>query len=113
METKMLRWTAGITRLDRIRNYTVQDRFGVAPVAEKMHEARLRWYSHDLRGKDYSVRMQLNKTVVKLLGPGLILVGIPTLSIEERDGVRQTRPSTAILEAKQFGLKEPRAGVQI
>ncbi|VDO64135.1 unnamed protein product [Heligmosomoides polygyrus] len=52
METKMLRWTAGITRLDRVRNNTTRQRFGVAPIAEKLREARLRWYSHILRAND-------------------------------------------------------------
>ncbi|VDP38831.1 unnamed protein product [Heligmosomoides polygyrus] len=42
METKMLRWTAGATRMDRIRNDAVRQKFGVAPIAEKMREARLR-----------------------------------------------------------------------
>ncbi|VDP00620.1 unnamed protein product [Heligmosomoides polygyrus] len=38
METKMLRWTAGVTRLDRVRNDTIRQRFGVV---EKLREARL------------------------------------------------------------------------
>ncbi|VDO26973.1 unnamed protein product [Heligmosomoides polygyrus] len=54
METKMLRWTAGVTRLDRIRNDVIRQKFGIAPMADKMGEARLRWYC--LRGKDDSVR---------------------------------------------------------
>ncbi|PIO71715.1 hypothetical protein TELCIR_06381, partial [Teladorsagia circumcincta] len=33
MVTKMLRWTAGVTRLDHIRNDTI--RFDVAPIADK------------------------------------------------------------------------------
>ncbi|VDO89687.1 unnamed protein product [Heligmosomoides polygyrus] len=44
METKMLRWTAGVTRMDRIRNEAIRQKFGVAPIADKMREARLRWY---------------------------------------------------------------------
>ncbi|PIO64310.1 hypothetical protein TELCIR_14067 [Teladorsagia circumcincta] len=56
METKMLRWTAGVTRLDRIRNDDIRERFGVAPIADKMREARLRWYGHVLRRSDESVR---------------------------------------------------------
>ncbi|VDO22667.1 unnamed protein product [Heligmosomoides polygyrus] len=51
METMMLRWTAGVTRMDRIRNDAIQQKFGVAPIADKMREARLRWYGHVLRGK--------------------------------------------------------------
>ncbi|VDO35114.1 unnamed protein product [Heligmosomoides polygyrus] len=56
METKMQRWTAGVTRMDRIRNDAIRQKFGVAPIADKMREARLRWYGHVLRGKEDSVR---------------------------------------------------------
>ncbi|VDO23272.1 unnamed protein product [Heligmosomoides polygyrus] len=30
METKILRWTAEVTRLDRVRNETIRQRFGIA-----------------------------------------------------------------------------------
>nr|CDJ95465.1 RNA-directed DNA polymerase (reverse transcriptase) domain containing protein [Haemonchus contortus] len=56
METKMLRWTAGVTRLDRISNDAIRERFGVAPIVDKMREARLRWYGHVLRADEGSVR---------------------------------------------------------
>ncbi|VDO86609.1 unnamed protein product [Heligmosomoides polygyrus] len=56
METKMLRWMAGVTRLDRIRNEAIRQKFGVTPIADKMREARLRWHGHVLRGKEDSVR---------------------------------------------------------
>ncbi|VDP02886.1 unnamed protein product [Heligmosomoides polygyrus] len=46
METKMQRWTAGVTRMDRIRNDVIRQKFGIAPIADKMREARLRWYGH-------------------------------------------------------------------
>ncbi|PIO62574.1 hypothetical protein TELCIR_15863, partial [Teladorsagia circumcincta] len=55
METKMLRWTAGVTRLDHIRNDTIRKRLGVAPIADKLREARLRWYGHVLRANDVTV----------------------------------------------------------
>ncbi|VDO90714.1 unnamed protein product [Heligmosomoides polygyrus] len=42
-EMKMLRWTAGVTRMDCIRNDAIRQKFGVAPIADKMREARLRW----------------------------------------------------------------------
>ncbi|VDP34982.1 unnamed protein product [Heligmosomoides polygyrus] len=42
METKMLRWTAGVMRMDRTRNDAIQQKFGVVPIADKMREARLR-----------------------------------------------------------------------
>ncbi|VDP10426.1 unnamed protein product [Heligmosomoides polygyrus] len=65
METKMLRWTAGVTRMDRIRNDVIRQKFGVAPIADKMGDVRLRWYGHVLRGKEDSVRkIGLNFEVV-------------------------------------------------
>ncbi|VDP00672.1 unnamed protein product [Heligmosomoides polygyrus] len=65
METKMLRWTAGVTRMDRIRNEAIRQKFAFAPIADKMREARLRWYGHVLRGKEDSVRkIDLNFEVI-------------------------------------------------
>ncbi|VDP04025.1 unnamed protein product [Heligmosomoides polygyrus] len=55
METRMLRWTAGVTRLDRVRNDTIRQRFGIVPIADKLREARLRWYGHVLRANDDTV----------------------------------------------------------
>ncbi|VDP01171.1 unnamed protein product [Heligmosomoides polygyrus] len=52
----MLRWTTGVTRMDRIRNDAIRQKFGVVPIADKMREGRLRWYGHVLRGKEDSVR---------------------------------------------------------
>nr|CDJ91957.1 endonuclease-reverse transcriptase HmRTE-e01 [Haemonchus contortus] len=65
METKMLRWTVKVTRLDRISNDAIRERFAlmaslpirsVAPIVDKMREARLQWYGHTLRAKSNSVR---------------------------------------------------------
>ncbi|VDP49862.1 unnamed protein product [Heligmosomoides polygyrus] len=56
METKMLRWTAGVTRMDSIRNDAIRQKFGVAPIPDKMREARLRWYGQVLRAKEDNVR---------------------------------------------------------
>ncbi|VDP02630.1 unnamed protein product [Heligmosomoides polygyrus] len=56
METKVPRWKAGVTRLDRVRNDAIRQRFGVAPIAEKLREARLGWYGHALRANDDTVR---------------------------------------------------------
>ncbi|VDO89286.1 unnamed protein product [Heligmosomoides polygyrus] len=51
METKMLRWTVGVIRMDRIRNDAIRQKYVAVPIAEKMREALLRWYGHVLRGK--------------------------------------------------------------
>ncbi|EYC01521.1 hypothetical protein Y032_0106g3740 [Ancylostoma ceylanicum] len=55
METKMLRWTAGITRADRIRNEKIRERFGIAPIADKLPETQLRWYRHVLRANEDTI----------------------------------------------------------
>ncbi|VDP47676.1 unnamed protein product [Heligmosomoides polygyrus] len=56
MEAKMLRWTVGVTRLDRVCNDTIRQWFGVVPISDKLREARLRWYNHVLRANDDTVR---------------------------------------------------------
>ncbi|VDO70203.1 unnamed protein product [Heligmosomoides polygyrus] len=63
--TTMLRWMAGVTRMDRIRNDVIRQKFGVAPIADRMREVRLRWYGHVLRGKEDSVgKIGLNFEVI-------------------------------------------------
>ncbi|VDO22513.1 unnamed protein product [Heligmosomoides polygyrus] len=57
METKMLRWTAGVMRLYQVHNDSIRQSFGVTPIFEKMREARLRWYGHALRANNDTVRM--------------------------------------------------------
>ncbi|EYC37749.1 hypothetical protein Y032_0768g2191 [Ancylostoma ceylanicum] len=55
MDMKMLRWMAGITLLDSTCNEDVRQRFGVAPITDKLRQARLRWYGHVLRADNDSV----------------------------------------------------------
>uniref|UniRef100_A0A0A9E4J2 Uncharacterized protein n=2 Tax=Arundo donax TaxID=35708 RepID=A0A0A9E4J2_ARUDO len=43
---RMLRWTCGHTRRDRVRNDDIHDRLGVAPIEEKLVQHRLRWFEH-------------------------------------------------------------------
>ena len=42
----MLHWMSGKTRRDKIRNDTIRERVGVAPIVEKLVENRLRWFGH-------------------------------------------------------------------
>ncbi|XP_059277595.1 uncharacterized protein LOC132031664 [Lycium ferocissimum] len=45
-EIRMLRWMCGHTRREMIRNEVILDKVGVAFMADKMREARLRWFRH-------------------------------------------------------------------
>ncbi|PHT29317.1 hypothetical protein CQW23_31084 [Capsicum baccatum] len=45
-EMRMLRWICGMTRGDRVRNETIREKVGVAPVESKMREVRLSWFGH-------------------------------------------------------------------
>jgi Reverse transcriptase (RNA-dependent DNA polymerase)/Endonuclease/Exonuclease/phosphatase family len=55
MEMKMLRWSLGLTRWDHVMNEDIRKRLGVAPIQDKMMEARLRWYGHVVRSDESSV----------------------------------------------------------
>ncbi|VDP41741.1 unnamed protein product [Heligmosomoides polygyrus] len=85
METKMLRWTTGVTRLDRVRN--IRQRFGVTPIFEKMREARPRWKS-GTGYSDYSTTIYQHRPYIwpplrklfnfnfAVVGVGLVLISL-------------------------------------
>ena len=50
-EMKILRFSLGVTRMDKIRNEYIRGTAQVGKFGEKTREARLRWYGH-LRRKD-------------------------------------------------------------
>ena len=51
-ELKMLRFSLGVTGMDKIRNEYIRGTAQVGRLAEKTREARLRWYGHVLRKDD-------------------------------------------------------------
>ncbi|KAK3572547.1 hypothetical protein QTP86_000449 [Hemibagrus guttatus] len=52
----MLRFSLGVTRLDRIRNEYIRGTAHVGRLGDKVREARLRWFGHVQR-RDMLLRM--------------------------------------------------------
>ncbi|EYC11995.1 hypothetical protein Y032_0048g1553 [Ancylostoma ceylanicum] len=55
METKMLRWTAGIARADPIDNEKNRVRFCIALIADQLRITRHKWYGHVLRTNEDTI----------------------------------------------------------
>uniref|UniRef100_A0A8D9A964 Endonuclease-reverse transcriptase n=1 Tax=Cacopsylla melanoneura TaxID=428564 RepID=A0A8D9A964_9HEMI len=53
-EMRMLRWSCGVTRMDRIRNEVIRNKLRVTEVTKKIQERRMQWYGHVMRrDEDY------------------------------------------------------------
>ena len=65
-ELKMLRFSLGVTRMDKTRNENIRGTAQVGKFGEKTREARLRWYGH-LRGKDDGY---IGRTMLRMELPG-------------------------------------------
>ena len=63
-EMRMLRFSLGKTRMDRIRNETVRTTLKVGELSGKLRETRLRWYGHVLRWEEEYVDQRTRKMVV-------------------------------------------------
>ncbi|KAK3506431.1 hypothetical protein QTP70_002157 [Hemibagrus guttatus] len=60
-ELKMLRFSLGVTRLDRIRNEYIRGTAHVGHLGDKVREARLRWFGHvQRRESEYIGRRMLD-----------------------------------------------------
>ncbi|KAK3564226.1 hypothetical protein QTP86_011199 [Hemibagrus guttatus] len=60
-ELKMLRFSLGVTRLDRIRNEYIRGTAHVGRLGDKVREARLRWFGHvQRRESEYTGRRMLD-----------------------------------------------------
>ena len=70
---KMLRFELGVTRMDRIRNSHIRGSLYVAPIGNKVREARLRWYGH-VRRRDVDY---VGQKVLKMELPGQTKRGRP------------------------------------
>ncbi|KAK3564237.1 hypothetical protein QTP86_011967 [Hemibagrus guttatus] len=74
-ELKMLRFSLGVTRLDRIRNEYIRGTAHVGRLGDKVREARLRWFGHvQRRESEYIGRRMLDMELPALQGIGFIFI---------------------------------------
>ena len=93
-ETKMLRWSLGWTRKDKIRNEKIRNLTGVEAITAKTREQRLRWFGHvKRREEDYVGKRVLEMEIEGRRGRGrqktrwkdTIVKDMKELSLEEED----------------------------
>ncbi|KAK3543099.1 hypothetical protein QTP70_010645 [Hemibagrus guttatus] len=65
-ELKMLRFSLGVTRLDRIRNEYIRGTAHVGRLGDKVREARLRWFGHVQRREMYNLEVEEQQHLIFL-----------------------------------------------
>ncbi|KAK3568487.1 hypothetical protein QTP86_008540 [Hemibagrus guttatus] len=79
-ELKMLRFSLGVTRLDRIRNEYIRGTTHVGRLGDKVREARLRWFGHvQRRESEY-----IGRRILDMELPGRRQRGRPKRRSEDR-----------------------------
>ncbi|MCI4385397.1 hypothetical protein PGIGA_G00049970 [Pangasianodon gigas] len=98
-ELKMLRFSLGVTRLDRIRNDYIRGTAHVGRLGDKVREARLRWFGHvQRRESEYIGRRMLGmelpgrrqrgrpkRRYMEVINEDMKLVGASVEDAEDRD----------------------------
>ncbi|KAL1450513.1 hypothetical protein WDU94_002867 [Cyamophila willieti] len=64
-EMRMLRWSCGVTRLDRIRNEVIRNKMKVTEVSKKIQERRLQWHGHVERRDENYIGKRVERMVVR------------------------------------------------
>ncbi|KAK3506333.1 hypothetical protein QTP70_021809, partial [Hemibagrus guttatus] len=64
-ELKMLRFSLGVTRLDRIRNEYIRGTAHVGRLGDNVREARLRWFGHVQRRENITGKQQIVKVKIR------------------------------------------------
>ncbi|MCI4382159.1 hypothetical protein PGIGA_G00260580 [Pangasianodon gigas] len=100
-ELKMLRFSLGVTRLDRIRNEYIRGTAHVGHLGDKVREARLRWFGHvQRRESEYIGRRMLDmelpgrrqrgrpkRRYMEVINEDMKLVGASVEDAEDRDSL--------------------------
>ncbi|XP_063603267.1 uncharacterized protein LOC134779196 [Penaeus indicus] len=64
-EMKMLRWSLGLTIMDKVRNETIRERVQVGELKKKLSETRLRWLGHVTRREESYVGRRVRRLTVE------------------------------------------------
>ncbi|XP_047495852.1 uncharacterized protein LOC125043661 [Penaeus chinensis] len=62
-EIRMLRWSLGLTRRERVRDECIREKLRVPRLQDKLREGRWRWYGHVRRGEEHVVRRVENMKI--------------------------------------------------
>ncbi|KAK3527056.1 hypothetical protein QTP86_008661 [Hemibagrus guttatus] len=65
-ELKMLRFSLGVTRLDRIRNEYIRGTAHVGCLGDKVREARLRWFGHVQRRENTTASARISECLADI-----------------------------------------------
>ncbi|KAI5086583.1 butyrophilin-like protein 3 [Silurus meridionalis] len=106
-ELKMLRFSLGVTRMDKIRNEFIRGTAHVACFGDKVREARLRWFGHvQRRDMNYIGRRMLRMEPPEQLR--VFGTDVPLVAIAGKDLVLPCyiKPSTSVVEMTVQWLKQ-------
>ncbi|KAK3541625.1 hypothetical protein QTP86_033055, partial [Hemibagrus guttatus] len=118
-ELKMLRFSLGVTRLDRIRNEYIRGTAHVGRLGDKVREARLRWFGHvQRRDSEYIGRRMLDmglpgrrqrgrpkRRYMDGINEDMKLVGARVEDAEDRDRWREMIRSHSLVEIRVRSLR--------
>ncbi|KAK3544154.1 hypothetical protein QTP86_003405, partial [Hemibagrus guttatus] len=102
-ELKMLRFSLGVTRLDRIRNEYIRGTAHVGRLGDKVREARLRWFGHVQR-RDRQSHVIFRYVLTSRTGSYLGLIPASMLEqarVEQREALSLARAVIDQQEAAQ------------
>ncbi|KAK3540940.1 hypothetical protein QTP86_006406 [Hemibagrus guttatus] len=103
-ELKMLRFSLGVTRLDRIRNKFIRGTAHVVHLGDKVREARLRWFGHVQRRESVAPDAPNHNPPGGSTGPDGKAKGPHAMSTTER---RHRATTTAEQQSRATSTAEP------
>ena len=108
-ELKMVRWTLGVTRKDKIRNEYVRGTAKIAKLGDTLRIARLSWYGH-VKGREQGY---VGKRIMEMAMPGRKKRGRPRRRWmgQVRKDLELSRETKSMgSNGKYFRMQQPRIG---